>query len=35
MHAKARLGVNEDRRKAQLVGDERLKTLQKLSTIDL
>jgi hypothetical protein len=35
MHAKARLGVNEDRRKAQLMGDERLKVLQKLSTIDL
>ncbi len=35
MHAKARLGVNEDRRKAQLMGDERLKDLQKLSTIDL
>ena len=35
MHAKARLGVNEDRRKAQLIGDERLKDLQKLSTIDL
>jgi len=35
MHAKARLGVNEDKRKAQLMGDERLKDLQKLSTIDL
>jgi hypothetical protein len=35
MHAKARLGVNEDKRKAQLMGDERLKVLQKLSTIDL
>ncbi|MCX5977580.1 MAG: DUF6079 family protein, partial [Coprothermobacterota bacterium] len=35
MHAKARLGVNEDRRKAQLMGDKRLKDLQKLSTIDL
>jgi len=35
MHAKARLGVNEDKRKAQLTGDERLKDLQKLSTIDL
>jgi len=35
MHAKARLGVNEDKRKAQLIGDERLKNLQKLSTIDL
>jgi len=35
MHAKARLGVNEDKRKARLMGDERLKDLQKLSTIDL
>ncbi|MEI6310192.1 MAG: DUF6079 family protein, partial [bacterium] len=35
MHAKARLGVNEDRRKAQLMGDKQLKDLQKLSTIDL
>jgi len=35
MHAKARLGVNEDKRKAQLMGDERLKDLQMLSTIDL
>ena len=35
MHAKARLGVNEDKHKAQLMGDERLKDLQKLSTIEL
>jgi hypothetical protein len=35
MHAKARLGVNEDKRKAQLMGDKRLKDMQKLSTIDL
>jgi hypothetical protein len=35
MHTKARLGVNEDKRKAQLMADERLKILQKLSTIDL
>ncbi|MBF0525668.1 MAG: ATP-binding protein [Deltaproteobacteria bacterium] len=35
MHSKARLGVNEDRRKAQLMSDERLKRLQKLSTIGL
>jgi len=34
-HARARLGVNEDKRKAQLMGDKRLKDLQKLSTIDL
>ncbi len=35
MHARARLGVNEDKRKAQLTGDKRLKDLQKLSTIEL
>jgi anion-transporting ArsA/GET3 family ATPase len=35
MHARARLGVNEDKRKAQLLGDERLKDLQELSKIDL
>jgi len=35
MHAKARLGVNEDRSKVQIMSDERLKDLQKLSTIDL
>jgi hypothetical protein len=35
MHSKARLGVNEDKRKARLMGDERRKDLQKLSTIDL
>ena len=35
IHAKARLGVNEDKRKAQLMGDDRLKDLRKLSTIDL
>lgn len=35
MHTKARLGVNEDKRKTRLMGDERLKVLQKLSTIDL
>jgi hypothetical protein len=35
MHVKARLGVNEDKRKAHLMTDERLKVLQKLSTIDL
>lgn len=35
MHVKTRLGVNEDKRKAKLMGDDRLKTLQKLSTIDL
>lgn len=35
MHTKARLGVNEDKRKAKLMGDERLKVLQRLSTIEL
>ena len=35
LHTRARLGVNEDQRKAKLMGDKRLKTLQKLSTIDL
>jgi len=35
MHTRARLGVNEDRHKAQLTRDERLQTLRKLSTIDL
>ena len=35
MHTKARLGVNEDKRKTSLMGDDRLKVLQKLSTIEL
>jgi hypothetical protein len=35
MHTKARLGVNEDKRKAGLLADERLKVLQRLSTIEL
>lgn len=35
LHSKARLGVDADKRKAQLTGDERLKNLQKLSTIEL
>ena len=35
LHAKARLGVNEDNRKTRLMGDGRLKVLQKLSTIEL
>lgn len=35
LHHKARLGVNEDKRKARLVRDGRLQTLQRLSTIDL
>ncbi|MBC7356415.1 MAG: ATP-binding protein [Desulfomicrobiaceae bacterium] len=35
MHTRARLGVNEDKRKSALLQDERLKTLSRLSTIDL
>jgi hypothetical protein len=35
MHTRARLGVNEDKHKSALMGDERLKTLSMLSTIDL
>lgn len=35
LHTKARLGVNEDKRKTALMRDERLVRLQKLSTIDL
>ncbi len=35
MHARARLGVNEDKRKNGLMEDERLKALQNLSTIEL
>jgi len=35
MHAKARLNVDEDKRKAQLMNDGRLKNLHNLSTIDL
>jgi len=35
MHTKARLGINEDKRKTGLMSDDRLKVLQKLSTIEL
>ena len=35
LHTKARLGVSEDKRKAALMGDDRLQTLSKLSSIDL
>ena len=35
LHARARLGVSEDKHKGRLVTDERLKVLQKLSTVDL
>ncbi|HEX5731680.1 MAG TPA: DUF6079 family protein [Blastocatellia bacterium] len=34
-HVRARLGANEDKRKAELLRDERLNTLKKLATIDL
>ncbi len=34
-HGKARLGVNEDRRKVELLKDQALGQLQKLSSIDL
>jgi len=35
LHARARLGINEDRRKADLLKDERLKNLQVLATIEI
>ena len=35
LHAKARLGADEDRHKTRLAADVRLKSLQKLSAIDL
>jgi len=35
LHAKTRLGVNEDKRKSALMSDERLKVLQDISTIEL
>ena len=35
LHTRARLGVNEEKRKTRLLGDERLESLQKLSSIDL
>ncbi|MFO7715177.1 DUF6079 family protein [Desulfosarcina sp.] len=35
LHTKARLGVNDDKRKAGLLGDQRLQTLHKLAGIDL
>ena len=35
LHTRARLGVNEDRRKAALIRDERLARLRALSAIDL
>lgn len=35
MHTHARLGANDDKRKQALLGDQRLKTLASLATIDL
>ena len=35
LHTKARLGANDDERKAELLRDERLDKLKKLATIDL
>lgn len=35
LHTKARLGVNDDKRKAGLLNDQRLQTLLKLTGIDL
>ncbi len=35
LHTKARLGVNDDRRKTALMGDHRLQTLLKLAGVDL
>ena len=35
LHAKSRLGVNDDRRKTRLMGDARLKSLVRLSAIEL
>lgn len=35
LHAQARLGVNEDRKKAALTHDPRLKRLQKLAGVDM
>ncbi len=35
LHTRARLGVNEDKRKSELLRDDRLQTLSRLSTIDL
>ena len=35
LHARARLGVDDDRRKGRLLKDERLQQLRNLATIDL
>ena len=35
LHSRARLGMNDDKRKAVLLRDARLNTLKQLTTIDL
>ena len=35
LHAKSRLGINDDKKKTQLMHDERLKILQEISVIDV
>jgi len=35
LHTRARLGVNDDKRKVSLMGDQRLQTLSKLAGIDI
>ena len=35
LHTRARLGVNDDKRQGQLLGDERLRRVKGLTTIDL
>ena len=35
LHKKARLGVNDDKKKARLLADDRLEALKKLTVIDL
>ena len=35
LHSKARLGINDDKRKAALLNDARLTTLQKLATVKI
>ena len=35
LHSKARLGINDDKRKAALLNDTRLTTLQKLATVKI
>jgi succinate dehydrogenase flavin-adding protein (antitoxin of CptAB toxin-antitoxin module) len=35
MHSKARLGVNDDRKKAELINDHRFDTLRRLASVDM